>query len=36
MQTNQEAEKRIAAKLANSMAMHCVHNMHLETIHAGT
>jgi hypothetical protein len=32
---NKEAEKRIAAKLAKSMAMLCVRNSHLETIHAG-
>ena len=32
---NQEAEKRIAAKLAKTMAMLCVRNTHLETIHAG-
>jgi len=30
-----EAEKRIAAKLAKTMAMLCVRNSHLETIHAG-
>lgn len=30
-----EAEKRIAAKLAKTMAMLCVRNTHLETIHAG-
>jgi hypothetical protein len=35
MQMNQEAEKRIAAKLAKTMAMLCVRNTHLETIHAG-
>ena len=32
---NKEAEKRIAAKLTKSMAMLCVRNTHLETIHAG-
>jgi hypothetical protein len=32
---NKEAEKRIAAKLAKTMAMLCVRNTHLETIHAG-
>jgi hypothetical protein len=32
---NQEAEKRIAAKLAKTMAMLCVRNTHLEAIHAG-
>ena len=32
---NMEAEKRIAAKLAKTMAMLCVRNTHLETIHAG-
>lgn len=32
---NEEAEKRIAAKLAKTMAMLCVRNTHLETIHAG-
>jgi hypothetical protein len=32
---NKEAEKRIAAKLVKSMAMLCVRNSHLETIHAG-
>ena len=30
-----EDEKRIAAKLAKIMAMLCVRNTHLETIHAG-
>lgn len=30
-----EAERRIAAKLAKTMAMLCVRNTHLETIHAG-
>jgi len=30
-----EAEKRIAAKLAKTMAMLCVRNTHLETFHAG-
>ncbi len=35
MQMNQEAEKRIAANLAKTMAMLCVRNTHLETIHAG-
>jgi hypothetical protein len=35
MQMNKEDEKRIAAKLARSMAMLCVRNTHLETIHAG-
>ena len=28
-------EKRIAAKLAKIMAMHCVRNTQLETLHAG-
>ncbi len=32
---NKEAEKRIAAKLAKTLAMLCVRNTHLETIHAG-
>jgi len=32
---NKEAEKRIAAKLTKAMAMLCVRNTHLETIHAG-
>lgn len=32
---NQEAEKRIAAKLAKTMAMLCVRNTRLETIHSG-
>lgn len=32
---NEEAEKRIAAKLAKIMAMLCVRNTHLEAIHAG-
>lgn len=32
---NSEAEKRIAAKLAKTMAMLCVRNTHLETLHAG-
>ena len=32
---NKEAEKRIAPKLAKTMAMLCVRNTHLETIHAG-
>ncbi|MFC3086747.1 hypothetical protein [Tabrizicola soli] len=32
---NNEAEKRIAAKLAKTMAMLCVRNTHLETLHAG-
>ena len=32
---NEETEKRIAAKLAKTMAMLCVRNTHLETIHAG-
>ena len=35
MSMNKEAEKRIAAKLAKTMAMLCVRNTHLETIHAG-
>lgn len=35
MQMNQEAEKRIAAKLAKTMAMLCVRNTQLEAIHAG-
>jgi hypothetical protein len=30
-----EDEKRIVAKLAKTMAMLCVRNTHLETIHAG-
>ena len=32
---NPDDEKRIAAKLAKTMAMFCVRNTHLETIHAG-
>lgn len=32
---NRNDEKRIAAKLAKTMAMLCVRNTHLETIHAG-
>ncbi len=32
---NKEAEKRIAAKLAKTMAMMCLRNTHIETIHAG-
>ena len=32
---NKEAEKRIAAKLAKTMAMLCVRNTHLETIYTG-
>ena len=32
---NEETEKLIAAKLAKTMAMLCVRNTHLETIHAG-
>ncbi|NVM39131.1 hypothetical protein HWX16_02205 [Ochrobactrum intermedium] len=32
---NKDAEKRIAAKLARTMAMLCVRNTHLESIHAG-
>ena len=32
---HKEAEKRIAAKLAKTMAMLCVRNTRLETIHAG-
>ena len=32
---NPDDEKRIAAKLAKTMAMLCVRNTHLETIHAG-
>ena len=35
MQMNQEAEKRIAAKLAKAMAMLCVRNTQLEAIHTG-
>lgn len=35
MQMNQEGEKRIAAKLAKTMAMLCVRNTQLEAIHAG-
>jgi hypothetical protein len=35
MQMNKEDEKLVAAKLAKSMAMLCVRNTHLETIHAG-
>ena len=35
MQMNQEAEKRIAAKLAKTMAILCVRNTQLEAIHAG-
>lgn len=33
---NWNNEKRIAAKLAKTMAMICVRNTHLETIHEGT
>jgi len=32
---NHDDEKRIAAKLAKTMATLCVRNTHLETIHAG-
>jgi hypothetical protein len=32
---NKEAEKRIAAKLAKTMAMLCVRNTQIEAIHAG-
>lgn len=32
---NKDAEKRIAARLAKIMAMLCVRNTHIETIHAG-
>ena len=32
---NKEAEKRIAARLAKIMAMICVRNTQLETLHAG-
>jgi hypothetical protein len=32
---NESAQKRIAARLAKAMAMFCVRNTHLETIHAG-
>jgi hypothetical protein len=32
---NKDAEKRIAAKLAKTMAMLCVRNTQLEAIHAG-
>jgi hypothetical protein len=32
---NEEAEKRIAAKLAKAMAMLCVRNSRLEDLHAG-
>ena len=35
MPMHNEAEKRIAAKLAKTMAMLCVRNTRLETIHAG-
>ena len=35
MEMNEETEKLIAAKLAKTMAMLCVRNTHLETIHAG-
>lgn len=35
MQMNQEAEKRIAAKLAKTMAILCVRNTQLEAIHTG-
>lgn len=35
MPMNSEAENRIAAKLAKTMAMLCVRNTHLETLHAG-
>jgi hypothetical protein len=34
MQMIKEAEKRIAAKFAKTMAILCVRNTHLETIHA--
>ena len=33
---NEEAEKRIAAKLAKAMAILCVRNSRLEDLHAGT
>ena len=32
---NKDTEKRIAARLAKIMAMLCVRNTHIETIHAG-
>jgi hypothetical protein len=32
---NEDDEKRIAAKLAKTMAVLCVRNTHLENIHAG-
>ena len=32
---NEHDEKHIAVKLAKTIAMLCVHNTHLETIHAG-
>ena len=35
MPMHKEAEKRIAARLAKTMAMLCVRNTRLETIHAG-
>jgi hypothetical protein len=35
MPMHKEAEKRIAAKLAKTMAMLCVRNTRLENIHAG-
>ena len=35
MQMNQEAENRIAAKLAKTLAMLCARNTHLEAIHTG-
>ena len=35
MEMNEETEKLIAAKLAKTMAMLCVRNTNLETIHAG-
>lgn len=33
---NEEAEKRIAAKLAKAMAILCIRNSRLEDLHAGT
>jgi hypothetical protein len=35
MEMNKEAEKRVAAKLAKTMAIICVRNTHLEMIHTG-
>lgn len=35
-QMNRDDEKRIAAKMAKTLAMMCVRNTGLETLHAGT